>query len=55
MLMKELGSSVALVMSCCAILYMAMGVTGTSSSESQDKEHRIVLSASAAHYIYMRQ
>jgi hypothetical protein len=55
MLLKELGSSVALVTGCCAMLYMAMEVTGPSSGETKANGHRIALSASAAHYIYMRQ
>jgi hypothetical protein len=55
MLLKELGSSIAIVISCCVVLYTAMGATASLSGESEANGHRIALSASAAHQIYLRQ
>ena len=54
MLLKELGSSVALLMGCCAMVYMVVGLAIPSSGENKANGHRTVLSASVAHYIYLR-
>jgi hypothetical protein len=52
MLLKGLGSSLPILMTCLAVLYSATAASGGYSGETKS---RVTLSASAAHYIYLRR